>query len=307
MKTLSVILLLISFQLLAIAQDPVANYPFNNNANDISGNGYHGTVHGATITTDRFGNANAAYYFDGTNDYINTNTSFDFQERSVCVWAKSYSVSSSNSNVVLVQDANTLTYGGFFITFKDNYDIEATAGGENTQTILSSLQISHWYFIVLIRTASGTEYYVDNVQTGTATSGTIGSPSYPNPNLVIGVNRVLNDRFFLGEIDDILIYDYAIGENQIDSLYHLGNWAMSVPENITFTFNVSPNPTSDNVIIETVENTDLQIYDINGKLLYETKLLDRLTKINMEEFSKGVYFFKAITDNNSIVKKVLIQ
>jgi Secretion system C-terminal sorting domain/Concanavalin A-like lectin/glucanases superfamily len=304
MKKLSIILLLISFQLLSIAQDPVANYPFNNNANDISGNGYHATVNGATITTDRFGNANAAYSFDGANDYINTNSTFDFQERSVCVWAKAYSPTAKCN--VLVQDDIALTYGSFEVQF-NNSNIIGNAGGDGGNIIFTSYQNVHWYFIVLIKTPSGTTYYVDNQQTHTGTGSSSGSATYPNPNLLVGINRSLDDNFFLGEIDDILIYDYAIGENQIDSLYHLGNWAMSVPEDISFTFNVSPNPTSDNVIIETVENTDLQIYDINGKIIYETKLIDRLTKINMEEFSKGVYFFKAITDNNSTVKKVLIQ
>ncbi len=33
----------------------VAYYPFNGNADDESGNGNHGTVNGATPTTDRFG------------------------------------------------------------------------------------------------------------------------------------------------------------------------------------------------------------------------------------------------------------
>ena len=43
-----------------------AYYPFNGNANDESGNGRNGTVNNnATLTTDRFDNANSAYSFDG--------------------------------------------------------------------------------------------------------------------------------------------------------------------------------------------------------------------------------------------------
>jgi len=48
----------------------IAHYPFNGNANDASGNGNHGTVNGATLTEDRFGNADSAYKFDGQDDYI---------------------------------------------------------------------------------------------------------------------------------------------------------------------------------------------------------------------------------------------
>jgi hypothetical protein len=53
----------------------VGYWPFNGNANDESGNGNNGTVNGATLTTDRFGNANSAYSFDGLNDYIDCGNS----------------------------------------------------------------------------------------------------------------------------------------------------------------------------------------------------------------------------------------
>ena len=48
----------------------VAWYPFDGNASDMSGNGNHGTVNGATLGTDRHGQANRAYSFDGVDDYI---------------------------------------------------------------------------------------------------------------------------------------------------------------------------------------------------------------------------------------------
>jgi hypothetical protein len=48
----------------------VAYYPFNGNANDESGNGYNEIVNGVTLMTDRFGNANNAYSFNGTDNEI---------------------------------------------------------------------------------------------------------------------------------------------------------------------------------------------------------------------------------------------
>ena len=45
-------------------------WPFDGDANDYSGNGNNGIVHGATLTTDRFGNARSAYDFDGLDDWI---------------------------------------------------------------------------------------------------------------------------------------------------------------------------------------------------------------------------------------------
>ena len=64
-------------------------WPFNSNANDESGNGNNGTVNGAILTTDRFGQANSAYSFDGVNDNISplqNNLPIGTTARSVSVW-----------------------------------------------------------------------------------------------------------------------------------------------------------------------------------------------------------------------------
>jgi len=53
-----------------LTSDLVAWWQFNGNANDSSGNGNGATVHGATLSEDRCGNLNSAYYFDGVDDYI---------------------------------------------------------------------------------------------------------------------------------------------------------------------------------------------------------------------------------------------
>ena len=70
----------------------VGYWPFNGNANDESGNGNNGTVNGATLTTDRNGNINSSYSFDGTNcsTYIdvnlNTSTIQNSHEYSISFW-----------------------------------------------------------------------------------------------------------------------------------------------------------------------------------------------------------------------------
>lgn len=69
----------------------VGYYPFNGNANDESGNGHHGTVHGPTLTMDRHGNPNAAYHFDGNSDsiWIADDPDFHFKGSfSVSMWVR---------------------------------------------------------------------------------------------------------------------------------------------------------------------------------------------------------------------------
>ena len=66
-------------------------WPFNGNANDESGNGNHGTVNGATLTSDRNVKENSAYDFHGDNDYIDistTNGNFNNQQYTISLWYK---------------------------------------------------------------------------------------------------------------------------------------------------------------------------------------------------------------------------
>ena len=53
-----------------ITSDLVLCMPMNGSAQDLSGNSNNGIVNGATLTADRFGNTNSAYYFNGTSSSI---------------------------------------------------------------------------------------------------------------------------------------------------------------------------------------------------------------------------------------------
>ena len=64
----------------------VAYYPFNGNAEDESERAQHGTVSGATLAEDRFGNQNRAYYFDG-HSYIKASANgLPTDVRTVSLW-----------------------------------------------------------------------------------------------------------------------------------------------------------------------------------------------------------------------------
>ena len=67
----------------------VGYWGFDGNANDQSGNSNNGTVNGANLTTDRFGNVDSAYSFDG-NSSINTNYQgiSNQNARSISFWLK---------------------------------------------------------------------------------------------------------------------------------------------------------------------------------------------------------------------------
>jgi len=64
-------------------------WPFNGNANDESINNNDGTVNGATLSTDRSGVSNSAYYFNGVSNKISLPNLGNLTEFSYSIWVKS--------------------------------------------------------------------------------------------------------------------------------------------------------------------------------------------------------------------------
>lgn len=76
----------------------VVFYSFNGNANDFSGNNFNGTVSGAALTTDRFGNSNSAYSFVSGNQIVsNPSLPIGNSARSISLWFQTSSTSYNSS------------------------------------------------------------------------------------------------------------------------------------------------------------------------------------------------------------------
>lgn len=103
----------------------VGYWPFNGNANDESGNGHNGTISGATLTTDRFGNSNSAYYFN-LFDFIQTNYLgiSGNNERTISFWIKNQY---SNRTI------NPLNYGGGNSTYGDSFFVRLNRNYQHDQ------------------------------------------------------------------------------------------------------------------------------------------------------------------------------
>ncbi len=61
-----------------LGTDLIASFEFNGNTNDSSGNNNNGTGENILLTTDRFGNTDSAFEFNGTNSFISINTNYYF-------------------------------------------------------------------------------------------------------------------------------------------------------------------------------------------------------------------------------------
>ena len=71
-----------------------------------------------------------------------------------------------------------------------------------------------------------------------------------------------------------------------------------------------PNPTNDVVNIDfpaysAKENTVLEIQNIDGRLLKSQQIMGRITEVNLNDMSSGIYFIKVRNNNGVAVRKVI--
>lgn len=266
---------LIGFSQRTVSDSLVAHYPFSGNANDATGNGYDGTVYGATLTEDRFGNTNSAYEFDGVDDYINTFSTFDFEFRTMSLWVQPYDIQGNETTDkhIAGQDANTLEYGQLKAKFS-NGNLLVRAGGETSNYVVPVDSTNTWYHLVLVRDGTVCKYYLNNNRVGTSFSGSVGSSIEPNENFVIGVGRKLINQFFIGKIDDIRIYNRVLSTSEIDSLFSEGDPELNTPDNdlVCNNFEVYPNPVREKLYLKSeCKLNSARLFDSQGKLVIYMK------------------------------------
>jgi hypothetical protein len=202
-------------------------WPFNGNANDESGNGNHGTVNGATLTQDRFGNANMAYGFDGVDDYIRIidDSTLLNSVFSVSIWFKTNILFDPSHTIIIAKDnisplwqmtINGPNFGNLNGTIMPQYfnGQQATTQFNQNINVINDL----WHFGVLIcnQNTGILELYLDNnhiVSLGISNSTPIPS------DILIGIGVSLNNRQFNGKIDDVGYWSRALTACEIQDLY----------------------------------------------------------------------------------------
>lgn len=73
---------------------------------------------------------------------------------------------------------------------------------------------------------------------------------------------------------------------------------------------VYPNPASDKLFIHIKNNNaveQINIYNIIGENLYSANIVDKLTTIDISQFSKGIYFISLQIRNERVTKKIVKQ
>jgi len=212
--------------------------PFNGNADDQSGNGNNGTINGTTLIEDRFGIADNAYYFDGTNDWIeiahdpSINFSLD-ESYTISFWIKADHNSGSWGGDIMSKWKNSFDPYPYRISYglsatniwqlnTNRYIGNLPQDSTRGQTIITPEIKTGYHHVVAIYNFEEMRVYVDDVLVISGMNEMDSGNVSNTYNLYLGRRNGRNDRFFKGVIDDIRIYRRELDYRERKALYNEG-------------------------------------------------------------------------------------
>ncbi len=227
----------------------IGYWPFCGNTNDATANGNNGVNYGATLTSDRFGNTNSAYSFNGTNNRILINpssvlsptnwggiTMSFWSNQPVNINGQPIDLRGSNQNDIAVYIA-----AGNATSNNYNSSINNSIWAGSTTTLSNS----SWHLITVTQNYSTgvLSTYIDGILEGSTTSSV--SP-VPSPFLNIGSRSSSAgvSNYFNGYLDDVGIWNRALTSAEISQLYNVGAVSYSWTPGGATTASISVSPTT---------------------------------------------------------------
>ncbi|NNV55035.1 FG-GAP-like repeat-containing protein [Limnovirga soli] len=210
----------------------VAYYPFCGNANDVSGNNNNPNFNSATLTTDRFGNPNSAYSFNGINQYIKgSSNNYPTLSRTISFWFK---LNTDATNPVLFAYGGAPCGTSFFSTinqtsFAKRYTVQAHCWVDSCSTNKNYPANNVWTNWTISSGNNVTKFYINGILTetfqnrdfnGTAVFGrefSFGVCTGPNTGIAPYIDGEIG--YLNGSLDDIIVYNRVLDDNSVSQLY----------------------------------------------------------------------------------------
>jgi hypothetical protein len=233
-------------------------FPFCENANDLSGYGNNAQINGAILSTDRYGNDNSAFYFDGENDYLivetdATSSLSNLTALTISCWVK-FDATNSLLDQGFVTKWNQSGFCGneiapsYWLGYHgaDNRFIGATSNNGDPFTCVGTNgnSMTDWHHLVYTHNEEGENFYYDGVLAAQAPFNQLFCTT-ENP-LIIGadINFGAVFRHFKGNIDDIFIYNRSLSQSEVNQLYGNSNSILWSTGETTPSISVSPTETT---------------------------------------------------------------
>lgn len=239
-----------------------AYYPFNGNANDVTGNGNNASSISAALTTDRLGKANAAYFFDGKTNVIklpktliSSSTSF-----AISLWIK------PAGNHTTTDDTQQL------VDLRGQYYIQVPYFQPNSTTVPNSVRfgtmdassvrtqlmsnngavlVNQWMHIVANYRNNIQELYLNGILVRSASAQPPAPVSNVNNTLGKDVSTA-NQGWFYGAMDEVIIYKRGLTASEVLSIYNRGLASSEISElcaPVKYTYDAIGRRTNRNIIV----------------------------------------------------------
>jgi hypothetical protein len=327
-----------------LASGLVGYWPFCGDANDESGNGNNGTVNGATLTSDRFGNPNSAYDFDGVDDWISTACLGPTanSERTISFWANSVLKNTCGSVAWSYGNAQA---NQAFISSVTCFDNAYAAGISDAASVSVDTNIcNQWHhYVVTVPTGATKQQDIQLYKDGFL----ITNLQFYNPTYIINtgnsfpfnIGRLFYSdncgfNYFKGFLDDIGIWNRALNASEIQQLYNTGIYFQTVTgscDTLQFNANITgfspvtyqnqvkvfPNPAKDNLVIDcganfnTLTGYSIKILNTVGQSVYNSLITQQVTNIPLTAptWSPGAYVVQFINPTGTVIeaKQIIIQ
>jgi len=182
-----------------------------------------GTIYGATFATDRMGQPNKCMYFDGVDDYIDCGNSSNLnivRGISVSIWVKTFSLS-TKGHIVSRYGSTGQQYSLYQSTTGLILYING-GGSANALTAPNIFSLNNWIYIVGLfdNISKKQEVFINGISLANRTYNV--EINNPNEKTIIGNCAFLDDPFN-GLIDDVRIYNRALSQAEITTLYNSYN------------------------------------------------------------------------------------
>jgi hypothetical protein len=319
-----------------LQQGLVGYWPFCGNALDESGNGNHGTVNGATLTTDRFGSNGNSFQFDGLNDWINmpsgNNPSLNVTGSfTLGFWIKT--TQGTDAGCIGFGDNLNSSNGGILAALGNG--IEGTNGkltvmvGNQWYAGNGLLNTNSWRFVCIRYNNGELKFIVDDVVDSTFSN--VAPPTSFSGLRALGARNDGSFGYFDGQIDDIAIWNRALSQQEITQLYNQGICQTSITVTDTLlihtsitsynpvayqnTLKVWPNPGNQDITLDAgnlslMQGWKIKISNSLGQEVYPATLISQQQQVlDMSTWGgNGLYFLNLINPQGHIteVKKIVL-
>ena len=208
----------------------IAEYRFNGDAKDTSGNDRHGGVIGTEPVRDRFGTPNVALYFDGQDDVVEVTDFVDHQfpvEFSLSFWFWTKAPFDQELYSMLQQMTGPNDVSSFSVRGRDEgffLELVEPGGKNHVWPYPLTDYVRQWQHVVVVKERTKARTYLNSALIGEHYANFLLNLS--NQPLNIGGSKPEKGLYFNGMIDDVMIVAKALTERDISRLYNEGNWPM---------------------------------------------------------------------------------